>query len=949
MTTKLFLSPKISPPKLRGISPRKRLFNLIHHASDQKIFWITSPPGSGKTTFAASYSETLKIPIFWYQLDSGDADLGSFFHYLSQTISRSSPHQKRPFPLFAPDYLGNPGLFSRIYFREMVQRVKKPFVLVLDNYQEVPADSPFHSMLADGIEELPEGYQTLILSRESPPPPFARFNLAGRMMNIGWEDIRLTEKETFDIARSYRGIERSLLKKIFSLTEGWAAGIFLLLEQAKKLKIPSVDIENAAPQVLFDYFASEIFERTEKEVQNVLLRLSVIPRISSSLAEAICESPAAPGILNNLSKRNYFTVRFGEKESVYQFHALFRDFLLRTLHKSLPAGSIKELKIRAGELLFSAGQIESAADLMIEAGDWNGLESLLHTVAPKWIETGRFQNLERLLRAFPPEQLTRHPWLLYFLGICRLPFEGPKCRPYFEQAFDLFNQIEDVSGLYLSWCGIIDTFGIVWVDFRPVDCWISAFDDLRQRFPAFPSPEIEARVTYGIFSALSYRNTGHPDFLKWAERARSLLFTVSDLQFRAMIFRELMNYYIWVDGNIASAKVILDEMKPFFHVPGIPPFVKIIWNIAECHYYLASAESQASREAAERVLQMTAEMGIHFIDDLLYSWMIWGAVTSNHLQLAGEIFSGLSKSLNRLLPLNVSFYHTSAGHLTFSEGDYVSAREHFLAAIPGLEQVGIPLAVMHNHGALAHVYLAMGDIPSAMNHFKIVRAIASEKGSQQVMGYMGPLTEAAFALKEGNETAIPDLLRRAFFAGRSRQIYNPLWSEPKVLSELCLRALEKGIETDYVRELIRRRGLTVNPASPGSDLWPWRLKIYNLGRFALEIDGTPLEFQGRTPRKPLEFLMVLIALGGRSVHQERLTEILWPDVDGDSAHEAFAVNLRRLRKLLGEEKTVSLQNKTVSLDESHVWVDTWAFGRLTRQIQEECSYETLTCSLFSKL
>ncbi|MBI3351175.1 MAG: AAA family ATPase, partial [Nitrospirae bacterium] len=122
MTTKLFLSPKITPPKLRGISPRKRLFNLIHHASDQKIFWITSPPGSGKTTLAASYSETLKIPIFWYQLDSGDADLGSFFHYLSQAVSLFSPRQKRAFPPFTPDYLMKPGLFSRIFFREMVQR-----------------------------------------------------------------------------------------------------------------------------------------------------------------------------------------------------------------------------------------------------------------------------------------------------------------------------------------------------------------------------------------------------------------------------------------------------------------------------------------------------------------------------------------------------------------------------------------------------------------------------------------------------------------------------------------------------------------------------------------------------------------------------------------------------------------------------------------------------------
>jgi two-component SAPR family response regulator len=99
----------------------------------------------------------------------------------------------------------------------------------------------------------------------------------------------------------------------------------------------------------------------------------------------------------------------------------------------------------------------------------------------------------------------------------------------------------------------------------------------------------------------------------------------------------------------------------------------------------------------------------------------------------------------------------------------------------------------------------------------------------------------------------------------------------------------------------------------------------------------------------MELLMAVIALGGRSVYEEMLTEKLWPDADGDSAHNSLAINLHRLRKLLGNESIISLNNKILSLDVSRVWVDIWAMGELTRQIQENCLTESLSCSASLKL
>lgn len=39
--------------------------------------------------------------------------------------------------------------------------------------------------------------------------------------------------------------------------------------------------------------------------------------------------------------------------------------------------------------------------------------------------------------------------------------------------------------------------------------------------------------------------------------------------------------------------------------------------------------------------------------------------------------------------------------------------------------------------------------------------------------------------------------------------------------------------------------------------------------------------------------MVIIALGEKDVAEDLLIDVLWPESDGDAAHEAFKVNLSK--------------------------------------------------------
>jgi two-component SAPR family response regulator len=148
------------------------------------------------------------------------------------------------------------------------------------------------------------------------------------------------------------------------------------------------------------------------------------------------------------------------------------------------------------------------------------------------------------------------------------------------------------------------------------------------------------------------------------------------------------------------------------------------------------------------------------------------------------------------------------------------------------------------------------------------------------------------------------------------------------MTELCIRAIERKIEVDYVTELIRKNELVPDTSSLHLEKWPWPVKIYALGNFRIEVDGKPLQFSRKAQKKPLELIKALIALGGKGVSETRLTDALWPEADGDLAHQTFKTTLHRLRKIIGNDQVLVLRDGRLILDDRHCWVDVFACEQL---------------------
>jgi DNA-binding SARP family transcriptional activator len=193
------------------------------------------------------------------------------------------------------------------------------------------------------------------------------------------------------------------------------------------------------------------------------------------------------------------------------------------------------------------------------------------------------------------------------------------------------------------------------------------------------------------------------------------------------------------------------------------------------------------------------------------------------------------------------------------------------------------------------------------------------------------LARSRFDFDEGKEASGISFLRKAFAIGSEEGIMHTSSEYPSNLSILCAKALEAGIEMEYVQEMIRIRKLTPEKPYLYLENWPWPLKIYTLGHFAILKDGQSVQFSRKVQQRPLSVLKAMIAFGGREVKEDYIMDALWPEADGDMAQQSSATNLHRLRQLLGYEGAIQRQEGKLTLNDRLCWVDTWAFEAIIEQ------------------
>jgi ATP/maltotriose-dependent transcriptional regulator MalT len=921
-------SPKTMVPRQgERIFARKRLFIEIEDRLARGHLWIGGPPGAGKTVLAANYAARLTIPVAWYEFDLLDTDPISFFSSFPQTFYPLSPDSSflsslpQPFP---EDMLALP-IFARKFFRALFSGLGGKWQLVLDNVQEIPKDSPLAEVLALCLREIPINCRVILLSRQAPPPAFAKIKTEGLLQTLDSDLLRFTRKEIAEVT-ALHGInqeQENCIDYLHRTTAGWAAGLTLLLEEQNREgcgRNPGGELDY---QELFDYFTGVIFAGLSAEEKERLMLASRFPEIRPGLLDRLQGNHGAGEYFLRLSRENFFTYRLDRRGELFQFHPLFKEFLRQKGQTIMDAAVLTGFLEQAADFFVTDKRIPAAVDLLIQAKSWNKAVERITTSGPAMLDQGRFRTLLRWQQALPRRIVDENPWPLFFFGVATTAFDPLEAIEILKKSFSLFQKQGNGTGALLACCSLTNSIINHLSDLSALDPWLDFLEEqLDPRiFPNDGSFENDT-IASAVARAFVLRRPAHPDLELWLGHVVN----------RGGMHPALITHYLWT-GRFPEARAALDNIYSHIDQIGSKLLLSAI-RAMEVQYYLIICDADKCIRVIEESRKMMKETGIRVWE---VHFFILGAgclLNCGRRKEAAGYLQLMEKNIDKARLLERSYYHVVKTLEALLDDDLPAADQHQCSALDMAKKIGMPSYNMWCWYGSALVAVFQDNYPDAVSRFAQVFELAASPGNPWFtcqahlgMAYM-------YLRKEARDKALYHL-QEGFSLARQKNYLTFFFFLPEMMGILAVTALEENIEAKFVCRFVEHWRLT--PRNPPVHLsnWPWPIRIFTLGRFSILRHGKKLDAAVLAKNKPIQLLQAIIALGGRQVSKTRLADIFWPQSNGDEQAAALKTTLHRLRELLHVRDTIIQTSSYLTLNPRVCWVDSWQFERLAGKALSE--------------
>jgi LuxR family maltose regulon positive regulatory protein len=389
---------------------RRRLTTRLTKAT--RVTVVSAPAGSGKTLLLRSWmaESGLAASTAWVPALGGEPDPQRFWISVLDALRGTAAGSNLIRELTAAPDLDGWAIVERLLAD--LSALGAPLWLVIDDLQEVRSGETLRQ-LELLILRAPPQLQFVFATRHDLRLGLHRLRLEGELTEIRAVDLRFTLDETRAMLTAAGvTLTDSALALLHARTEGWAAGLRL----ASLSLTGHPDPEQFAAEfsgterTVAEYLLAEVLERQSEEVRRLLLRTSMLDRVSGPLADLLAESSGGERILQDLEEASAFVVSLDGRRTWFRYHRLFADLLQLELRRAEP-GNLPALHRAAAGWYAEHGYPVSAIRQAQAAQAWDQAAHLLSDHYQGLVLDGQGGTVRELLARFPAEVRDADPEL----------------------------------------------------------------------------------------------------------------------------------------------------------------------------------------------------------------------------------------------------------------------------------------------------------------------------------------------------------------------------------------------------------------------------------------------------------------------------------------------------------------------------------------------------------
>jgi LuxR family maltose regulon positive regulatory protein len=800
------------PPLRSNLVTRPHLIQRLNDGITQnhRLILISAPAGYGKSTLLVEWVSQLNNTIAWLSLDMGENNPVRFWNYFITALSTIPYLEQSGIGDLIPQYLRSRRTPSiEMFLEHLVNELfwlKDRVWLVLDDLHVI-TESQIHQDLIFLIDHLPQsagGLHLAIASRMDPPWPLARWRVRDELTEVRTKDLRFSPDEAATFLNSMMEVKLSSqdIARLDHRTEGWIAGLQMtaLSMQSKEDVVGFLEDFTGTHRFVLDYLLEEVLSLQKPEVLNFLLRTSLLEYLTAPLCDAITDCQGSQTTLIQLEKSNMFLVSMDDERRWYRYHHLFADLLQSRLKQTQPE-IIPAIHDKACTWYTENGYLSNALTHAIAANDLIRLVKLVEKYAFTTLDINQASTFLSWLNSLPdavmrssPWLYIAHAWLSAYLG------QQEEIEPSILEA----EKYADQSNRRLL--GYIAAMWTLMGELRSdrVDGLLYA----SRAFELLPTKELQARafVAYHKSNILAWSGD-IVSALKNLELTSTWSLSAGDTEM-AMTAKFEKASILYVLGRLAES---LQAFKKTFQMVASDHPDKKKWSLPVGFAYLKLSALYLEWDNTSEAMRL-ASKGIQICRR-------WG--------YQDYLYNGLLKLADVLLAIG----DKDSALSTIQEAKEVFSDNPITSRVRGQEAV-INLARGDIKSALAWVAqsgLSPGDTIDYFHRFlylhfaTILQAQGKLQEAYSVLERLGNILERAGAItmlletlsqriiilsKLNEDKEVLSILQRAIELAKPEGFIRVFTSKGPPMLSLLQSAFSQGIETEYIKRLIKAFNIT---------------------------------------------------------------------------------------------------------------------------------------------